>query len=100
MTRDLAQHPAVPGAVNVGRRGGLTEIAGRNAIGLDHCLLDQRCVGERQRGCKQRALDVLPAPGFAALNQSGVRPERAVKRGYEITTVYRGPVWRISGSAN
>src|ERR1700694_3323069 len=30
MTRDLAQHPAVLGAVNVGRRGGLAEIAGRN----------------------------------------------------------------------
>jgi hypothetical protein len=57
-------------------------------------------LGERQRGCKQRTLDDLPAPGFAALNQSGERPERAVQRGSEINPVHRGPVRRIAGAGH
>ena len=90
MTRDLAQHPAIPGAVNVGRRGSLAEIAGRNAIGLDHRLLDQRCVGERPNAVASNAPSTIcPRPGFASLNQSGERvPERAVYRAVPKSTQF------------
>ncbi|MGY4458807.1 hypothetical protein ACVWYI_002767 [Bradyrhizobium sp. LB13.1] len=61
-------------------------------------LLDQRGIGEGQSGCKQRALDDLPAPGFAALDQRSERPERAMQRRSEIDPVDRGPVRRIAGA--
>jgi hypothetical protein len=35
MTPHLAQHPTVFGAVDVGGRGGLAEVAGEDAIGAD-----------------------------------------------------------------
>ncbi len=49
---------------------------------------------------QQRALDDLPAPGFAALDQGGERAERAVQRGAEIDPVHRGAIRRVAGAGH
>jgi hypothetical protein len=50
VSRDLAKHPAVPGAVDIGGRRCLAKISGRNAVGRDHRLFDQGRVCEGECG--------------------------------------------------
>ncbi len=80
----LDQDPAVARLEDVDRSGGLAAVSARRAIDVQHGLLDQQGVADRQRGAQQRALDHLAEAGLLFRHQGQRRAVGAMQGGAEI----------------